>query len=418
MVTPTSALHDLICKGGRQNAWQAKYLCPLKRIEMVSTISTTTWRYSPVIPDNYDDLRELVRLARKARRGVVAFDWLFTESELRELRPAIFAWGRPSRGRYKAFDARVLNALNLALSEPLSYYRLDEPAQADMSAVTVACVQADGGHRLQGTAPFDVVLGYCQQGLQPHPDVDIHLGEPLRKRLVQLLTPLGWDLERLLVLPQVVAALYSCAQPPSGVVAEQEPSRNLDLRFHGPFTLTEQPGHRCLFTDELAAQKGIYIWTLPIEGKEVPWYIGQTVSFGLRTAQHMRDHLAGAYETFDADALEIGQIEVLWPPSQGSERWPTNLPVFLQQFDVLGPHILRMFDLLRIHVAPVDGGKTLLDRLEGGIGRQLKRGARGAGGLPVLAGVKLPAAIAGEARARVRVTSESAIEGLPEEIVA
>ena len=386
---------------------------------MTFTKSITTWQGSPVIPDNYDDIRELVRLARKARQGVVAFDWFFSESDLRELRPAIFAWGGSSTGRYKAFDARVLDAINVVLAELKSYYRLDEPTRADMSAVSVACVQADGGHRLQGTAPFDVVLGYCQQGLQPHPDAAIHLGQPLRKRLVQLLAPLGWDLERLLGLPQVLASLYALAPPKSDQIAEQEPSSELDLHFSGPFTLTEQPGHRCLFADELAAKGGIYIWTLPIEGKEVPWYIGQTtVSFSQRTGEHMRDHLAGIYETFDADALELGQIEVLWPPSQATERWPTNLPQFLEQFEVLGLHITRMFDLLRIHVAPIDGGQPLFDRLEGGLGRHLKREPNGPGGLAVLAGVKLPSAIAGETRARVRITSDGPIEGLPGEIVA
>lgn len=385
---------------------------------MTARTSTTTWRDSPVIPDNYDDLRELARLARKARGVAVAFDWFFSESQLRELRPAVYAWGRPTRGRYKAFDARVLDAINVALGEPNSYYRLNEPARADMSAVSLQCVCAEGGHRLQGTAPFDVVLGYSQQGLRPHPDVAPHLGEPLRKRLVHLLTPLGWDLERLSDLPQVLASLYSYAQPPAGMIPEQEPSGDLALHFAGPFTLTEQPGHRCLFADELAARRGIYIWTLPLEGKELPWYVGQTVSFGRRTAQHMREHLAGAYETFDADALEVGRIEVLWPPKQATKRWPTSLPQFLKQFETLGPHIMRMFDLLRIHVAPVDGRKPLLDRLEGALGRHLKRGPHGAGGLPVLAGIRLPSAIAGEARARVTITSDGQIEGLPGEIVA
>ena len=76
------------------------------------TMMSTTWRDAPVQPDRYDDLAQLLFLARRARNRMVEFDWGFSEDELRRLRAAAHYWGSPTVGRYKAFDARVIAAVN------------------------------------------------------------------------------------------------------------------------------------------------------------------------------------------------------------------------------------------------------------------------------------------------------------------
>ncbi len=72
---------------------------------MLSSDSTTRWRDNPMIPQGYDDLASLVKLARKARGRIVEFDWVFTQDDLMRLRSAVHEWGTNVVGRYKCFDA-------------------------------------------------------------------------------------------------------------------------------------------------------------------------------------------------------------------------------------------------------------------------------------------------------------------------
>jgi hypothetical protein len=106
---------------------------------MVLTSGRTAWRDKPVVPADYENLAELVALARRAREAVVMFDWPFTELGLRALQRAVYEWGTPIRGRYRVFDARVLAAINAALAEPNSIYMLSEPKD-DSVVAEVSCV--------------------------------------------------------------------------------------------------------------------------------------------------------------------------------------------------------------------------------------------------------------------------------------
>jgi len=53
--------------------------------------SATRWRDQPVIPAaaDYQDIASLVKLARKARRRIVEFEWVFTREDVLSLRRAV-----------------------------------------------------------------------------------------------------------------------------------------------------------------------------------------------------------------------------------------------------------------------------------------------------------------------------------------
>lgn len=79
---------------------------------MPAAISTTRWRDQPIVPNDYEDVPALVKLARRARGLVVEFDWAFSRDDLQRLRRAVYEWGSGVRGAYRCFDARVPAAIN------------------------------------------------------------------------------------------------------------------------------------------------------------------------------------------------------------------------------------------------------------------------------------------------------------------
>lgn len=381
-------------------------------------VMSTSWRDAPVRPDRYDDLAQLVSLARRARQRMVEFDWGFSDEELRRLRAAVHYWGSPTVGRYKGFDARVIAAINQALGEPNSVHQLKEPSNMRGLDARVQCVRDSDGYRLQGNATFDIVFGYGFQGAEPRPDVAARLGQDVRDRLTMSVQTLGWDLERLRSLPSVVAALYGFT--PANVVTNPplslEPPITLDLVFQGPFTLTQQPGLRCMFTDPTAKKIGIYLWTVQREGLDHVTYVGQTRrSFGQRTAEHVRSMLSGEYAVQDPNTLHSSNPTLLWR-AEGDARWPATLPSFIEKLPDLAGQITTMLQTVRVHVAALNDDTQLLNRLEGAIGRHFAKHPEQEIGHYFGAGIKLPAQIPGEKALSIRIRSEVEIAGLCEVI--
>ena len=72
---------------------------------MAAATSTTRWRDEPIVPQDYEDVAALIRVARQARGRIVEFDWAFTRDDLWRLRRAVYEWGSGVVGRYKCFDA-------------------------------------------------------------------------------------------------------------------------------------------------------------------------------------------------------------------------------------------------------------------------------------------------------------------------
>lgn len=382
--------------------------------------STTRWRDQPIIPTDYSDVHALVKLAHRARRKVVEFDWVFSDDELRRMRRAVFEWGSGVRGSYRCFDARVLAAINQAFAEPQSLFALVEPKGFEALDCSVSCIPDGDRFRLKGHATFDLVFGYGEVGVQESGEGRALLGPAVRAKLAANVGQLEWDLRRLQddrFIP-VRNVMYGFA-PGLGatkVPPHPGPEVRIPLAFNGPFSAGDDGDCRCLFTEPIAASSGIYLWTVEVDGACRPWYVGQTRrGFGQRMGEHLASMLSGQYTPQDPAALSRGENR----RSEGAfaQDWPRTLPSFLRNWATLIPDIMATIRLLRFYVAPLAGDVRLHDRVEGAIGRYYKTH-------PVIAlsdffspGLRVPAAIPGEQPMRLVLSSESPIAGLPLEIL-
>ncbi|MBI5947001.1 MAG: GIY-YIG nuclease family protein [Chloroflexi bacterium] len=385
---------------------------------MPAAVSTTRWRDQPVVPDDYADVGRLVKVARKARGRIVEFDWSFTRDDLSRLRRAVYEWGVADRGIYKCFDSRVLAAVNSALDETNSVFVLKEPKNAESTDCKASCASEGDGFRLQGHAPFDIVFGYGEAGVQESGPGRAHLGPTARATLAAAVGMLDWDLRQLQEerFRPVRNALYGMAGNygiPNNMELPRGPEEEVTVKFSGPFAAVDDGERRCLFRDEIATRSGVYLWTITVDGEERPWYVGQTrQGFGTRMAQHFANFLSGAYATYDPAALARGENQL----ADGAvvDTWPETLPSFLENYERFAPSIIALVRLINVHVAPLTGDRHLHDRVEGAIGRYYKSD-------PALRnfftpGLKLPAAVPFDNPIRLLVSSEVPIAGLPTEI--
>jgi hypothetical protein len=373
---------------------------------MIVTTALTRWERESLTPSDYDDLRALVKLARKARGLPVTFDWAFTRAGLLGLQRAVFEWGTPVPGRYRVFDSRVLRAISGALGEQNSVFVLSEPANAGPLVADVTCVAEEGLFRLRGRATFDLIFGYVSAGLNGEVRGAVHLGEAATV-LAQAGAALGWDIVSLQdeKYRGVRNALFGMS-PAYGVSSDarsSEPLLEVQLRFHGPFAAVERSEVPCVFTSPVALKGGIYLWTVNVNGQERPWYVGQTTrAFRDRIAEHVRGFLSGEYRTYDADALGRGEFRRV----AGHEGiWPQNIPSLIANFDKLGPQIATLLRSIRFHLAPLDSHH---DRVEGAIGRFYRREHPGY----MLPGLQLPAAVPHDRHLRLILSSDTPIDGL------
>lgn len=386
---------------------------------MALAVSTTRWRDQPIIPKDWEDVASLVKVAREVRDRIVEFDWAFTRGDLRSLRRGVYEWGIRTVGRYKCFDARVLAAVNEALGETDTTFVLQEPKNSQGSDCNASCVGDGDLFRLRGHAPFDIVFGYGSAGVGQNLAGSALLGPTVQKTLTDAVGMLDWDLRRLQEerFRPVRNALYGLRLDygPPIVESSHGPEMDIEVHFHGPFSALDDLGCRCLFADEMTARSGVYLWTINVNGKERPWYVGQTRrGFGQRMGEHLAGFLSGQYTTYDPAALSRGEHRLASGAVKG--MWPQTFPSVLRNYESLMPNITGLIRLIKFHLAPLVGAPHLHDRVEGAIGRYYKAHRD-----PELReffspGLKLPAAIPYDNPIRLVLSSETPLAGLPSEI--
>jgi hypothetical protein len=383
---------------------------------MPSAVSTTRWRDEAITPTDYADVASLVKVVRRARGRIVEFDWYFTRQDLQLLRRAVYEWGSPVRGVYRCFDARVLAEINRALAEPDSIFVLNEPKGYERLDCKPSCVPDGDRFRLHGHAPFDIVFGYGEAGVQ---EFRVFLGPTIQATLADSVGMLGWDLRRLQEprFRPVRNALYGLPVGRNTTDMPPHPGPEVDvaLTFQGPFAAVDDTDCRCLFRDPIADLGGVYLWTVNVDGAEWPWYVGQTRrGFGQRMAEHLSCFMSGQYTTYDAVALSHGEYRRA--KGMVSGVWPQTVPSFLQSYENLVPHIISLIRMLRFHVAVLDENEHRLNQIEGAIGRYYKAHPRPELRNFFTPGLKIPAAIPGDQPLRLTLTCEFPITGLPSEL--
>jgi hypothetical protein len=387
---------------------------------MSAGISTTCWRDEPIVPEAYEDVATIIRIARKARGRIVEFDWAFTRDDLLRLRREVYEWGTEIVGRYKCFDARVLAAINDALGETDSPFVLNEPKKSQETDCKVSCFSDGDFFRLQGHAPFDIVFGYGSAGLEQDLG-SVSLGPTVRETLANAVRMLGWDLARLQEnrFQPVVHALYGLPLDYGikGTKPPPEPAIDVDVHFRGPFSPVDEGERPCLFADEIAAVVGVYLWTINVGGREWPWYAGQTRrGFGERMGEHLAEFLCGGYPIYDPAALSRGEHRLAHGAVAG--KWPRRLPSFLRNYERLVPNIIGLIRLINIHVASLAIDAHLYDRIEGAIGRYYKTHSDPELRNFFFPGLRVPSAIPFDKPIRLVLSSEAPVAGLPQQLLA
>jgi hypothetical protein len=383
---------------------------------MTPTASTTTWCAKRVVPKDYDSVPHLATVARRAGMLEVEFDWAFSDAELRELRLAVFAWSRDVVGRYRAFDALVLTAINDVLAEPNSAYFRKAPKNASSLNFRVAAVREGQAYRLQGRATFNVVLGYAPGEASATPFAT--LSPQLCAKLNYNIGLLGWDCRKLREdrCAEVRCALFGVKFHPTTLPPDHKPELDLPLElcFEGPFTFVRQQGARCVFDDPVADKSGVYIHTLPHDGREYVSYIGQARrTLGVRTGEHVAAMLAGNYAILDFEAFCNGQHLSVWRGADVEVGWPGS---FLERQAEIGPKLCKLLTSARLHFAslPDNCDQVAYNAVEGALGRHFAR--LEAAGAPVSLGLNRVPARSYQVALHATISAEGSIVGLPGEL--
>ena len=383
---------------------------------MADTLMTAAWRGTPIVPSDYDDVAHVVQSVRRARQCVVEFEWRLHSEQLRQLRTAVVSWSGSVVGRYKTFDARVLDAINAALGEPDTRFVLKEPRNGAIDC-TVECTLVGDSYRLAGHAPFDVVMGYGLVGTDGATATS-HLSDETRAALAVGVDALGWDVVRMRekrLRPARNAMFgFPVAHGMGDLPQSTEPSADVPVAFFGPFSALEGTGAPCLFGKPIEQQNGVYLWTVAVNGVEHVCYVGQTQrGFGTRIGEHVAALLSGRYDIFDADAMSRGISTVRWRPDpDAAARWRS----FLGDYSNLSASVLDVLRILRFHIAPIDSDQHLYGRIEGALGRFFRDDAAESAARLFDRRIRVPAAIPGDRPLRFLLSSEATIAGLPDEL--
>lgn len=141
----------------------------------------------------------------------------------------------------------------------------------------------------------------------------------------------------------------------------------LTVPFEGPFSWQGLPGAPSIFESSVGRASGIYLWTVPQDGYELIYYVGETGrTFATRMQEHYKEHAAGFYHLNDADALTQGRRELVWPGlwHVGERATPASC---VRQFLKLAPLIAALSSMYRFYVAPVECPTRLRRRIEAAI---------------------------------------------------
>lgn len=143
---------------------------------------------------------------------------------------------------------------------------------------------------------------------------------------------------------------------------------HLQLTWTGPFSLAPD-GPRSLFTCELAAEPGLYIWVAESRDGPRAYYVGETgVTFARRHRAHLNSYRTGSYSIDSAEALREGRIEALYRGFLYSGRARTiRQPEFTRRRPELEAELDRCLGILGVFLAPLRADQRTRRRVETGL---------------------------------------------------
>ena len=149
---------------------------------------------------------------------------------------------------------------------------------------------------------------------------------------------------------------------------------SLSVEWFGPYSFVDSEAEN-VFTCLMGDKKGVYLFTIPFEGKYLVYYVGETgASFANRLLQHVQSYLNGFYRIFDPEEFVNGKKVLLWGGMwKTNRREPKLISDFIDRQAELAPKTLLFLKQFRIFLAPIGEDKRIIERIEAEIARSLNQ---------------------------------------------
>lgn len=185
----------------------------------------------------------------------------------------------------------------------------------------------------------------------------------------------------------------------------------LSIQFEGPFHWLQDGHVSDLATAPCASSPGLYLWTVPLSGGYLVYYVGETGrSFGSRFSEHAEHWLAGRYEICEPTDFARGVRRPIWPGAYGRDR---KAPTDCAEAARSHSSVLReLTHQVRIFLGPIDCDRRLRCRIEAGLARHLRAQPGIIGGFQSPE-VRYTRRRIGEVPVECAFRSESRVLGLP-----
>lgn len=189
----------------------------------------------------------------------------------------------------------------------------------------------------------------------------------------------------------------------------------LHLHFHGPYAVCSETAD-VLDGCEHQNSSGLYLWAVgQSSGHFKISYLGETSrSFYGRTKEHIVQTLGGNYRIIDADQMRLGVEHIIWDGLWRRDA-RKRLPEFLNKYEELAPLVKRYLYGQAVFVAPFQGERRLLRRIEGALAINMRSNANASSLLP--SDIRYVIRNPTEAAVTVTVSADHHIEGLPPELL-
>jgi hypothetical protein len=181
------------------------------------------------------------------------------------------------------------------------------------------------------------------------------------------------------------------------------------LDFQGPFRWHGSPD---LFSQEIAKQKGIYLWTVEQPHGHLVYYVGETsTSFKNRFENHLKSYLSGEYGIPDANDFLQGKSKTwVWPAKwRVPDKWPAE---FIQRISEIMPKLVELLGVMKIFVAPLLVETHVRQRIESTLAAYLKKQPEPIGSF-IDADLRHSRDITNGDKFFVEINSPSLIQGIP-----
>lgn len=147
----------------------------------------------------------------------------------------------------------------------------------------------------------------------------------------------------------------------------------ITLFFDGPYSYISSEFARNLYDCPISKGKGIYLWTVPVNGIEYIHYVGQTGrSFGIRFKEHFRDQISGLYNIYDPLKLQQGIIHKLWNGLSFKGSSNRDIEEYLLKWNELVSYSKEYLKFSHLFFAPCDEDKRIRIRIESAIAVYLR----------------------------------------------